>query len=138
MQRQMGEKMKKILTRVLECKGDRSAASFARMLDMRQQTVDNYLTGRRKFSVEFLASICCSCGVSADWLLGFTDDRTGTAAPATDPAMAEKDAEIERLRGEISGLRYALDAVGGGEFEPWSCPGYRWGHECLIRRLSVY
>jgi hypothetical protein len=57
--------------------------------------------------------------VSADWLLGFTDSRTGTSAPATDPTLAaliaEKDAEIARLKGKIEGLELAFKAFGKGE-----------------------
>lgn len=64
-------------------------------------------------------SVCENCHVSADWLLGFTDSRTGTAAPATDPALAaliaEKDAEIARLNGVIEGLRLAFTTTGKGK-----------------------
>ena len=115
-QQQMREKMKKVLERILLLKGDKSSSAFARTLSMRQQTVDNYLTGRRKLSVEFLHSICCKCGVSCDWLFGFTDERTGSSAPVSDSEtakiIAELEAEVSRLRGEVSGLRYALDSLG--------------------------
>jgi hypothetical protein len=52
--------------------------------------------------------------ISADWLLGFTDERTGTAAPVADTALTEKIKELERLldmlKAENQGLKYALDA----------------------------
>ena len=110
--------MKKVIERILELKGGRSASAFARALGMRQQTVDNYLSSRRKMSLEFVYSVCCRCHVSCDWLLGFTDERTGSAAPVTDEDAAKRieelEAECSRLRGKIEGMEYALAALGEG------------------------
>jgi len=110
--------MKKVLNRVIEVKGAKSCAAFSRLLDMRQQTVDGYLRDQRKLSLEFIDRVCCKCCVSADWLLGYTEDRKGHAAPVSD---AEADRTIENLRHEIdvlraenAGLRYAIDAIGKG------------------------
>ena len=105
------------LSRLGELRDGRSVTKFARDCGIPQQTMAAYCKGDRMPGIEALYQIATTNVVSADWLLGFTDSRTGSAAPAIDPAMAEKlaekDAEIERLRGEISGLRYALNAVGG-------------------------
>jgi transcriptional regulator with XRE-family HTH domain len=108
--------MKKILSRILECQGNKNASQFADLLRMSQQSVHNYLSGKRKLSLNFIISVCCKCHVSADWLLGFTNDPKGTAAPTTDPTLAaliaEKDAEIARLKGKIEGLELAFKAFG--------------------------
>ena len=111
-------KMKNVLDRILEVKGDRSTSSFARALGMRQQTIDGYLRGQRKLSVEFVNRICCSFGVSADWLLGFTDDRAGHSAPAVDSVAARRvadlEAEVGRLRAANDALLQAFSNVGKG------------------------
>lgn len=49
---------------------------------MGQKTVDFYLRGERKPSVEFILNICSKFNVSADWLLGLPE-RGGSAAQAT-------------------------------------------------------
>jgi transcriptional regulator with XRE-family HTH domain len=111
--------MKKILDRILAVKSDNSVASFARSLGLSQPSVHYYLNGERELSLKFIYNVCYRYHVSADWLLGFTDDPKGTAAPATDPTLAaliaEKDAEIARLKGKIEGLELAFKAFGKGE-----------------------
>jgi transcriptional regulator with XRE-family HTH domain len=123
----MKEKTEKILKRINLCKKTDNMSEFAGIVGLPSQTVDNYLSKRRKLSLQFLMSVCENFHVSADWLLGFTDSRTGTSAPATDAATlakiaaleaeiaaikAEKDAEIARLNGENQGLRFALESLG--------------------------
>lgn len=108
--------MKKILARINLCKEeDESTASFARRIGVSQQTTHNYLSGGRKISLEFINSICCNCQVSADWLLGFTDERTGTAAPVADAALTEKIKELElalaKANARIAGLEFALKSL---------------------------
>lgn len=108
-----------ILPRILAFNGKNSVRSLAKVLRMNPQTVDNYVSKRRKISLDFIIAICYSRQVSADYLLGFTDDPKGTAAPVTDPAikakLAEKDAEIARLNGIIEGLRLAFTTTGKGK-----------------------
>lgn len=58
------------LMRLKELQGDESVSAFARRLAMPQNTLDCYMRGTRKPSVELLTRVCDTCGVSADWLLG--------------------------------------------------------------------
>lgn len=118
--------MKKIIARINMCRGAYSVSEFAVKVGFPPQTVDNYLSERRKLSVQFLIAVCTNCSVSSDWLLGFSDVRRGTAAPPSNPELqsqlVNKDAEIAmlksevtRLNGENLGLRYALEALGKGK-----------------------
>ena len=74
-----------ILKRLKDLQGENSVSSFARFLEMPQKTVDTYINGQRKPSVEFIMRVCSKCHVSADWLLGLSDERGGSqsAAPMT-------------------------------------------------------
>ena len=64
--------MQKILERLNECRNGMSVSAFARLLGLNQKTVDLYLKGERKPSVELVLAVCSKCGRSADWLLGTT------------------------------------------------------------------
>ena len=76
--------------------------------------MDKYLKGRLP-SIEILESLCCRFGVSADWLLGLSDDRGGGTPSAEAAEVAQKIAALEKeneaLKGEIKGLHFALDAA---------------------------
>ena len=108
-----------ILPRVVAFKGCNTLTAFSKKVRMPPQTVNNFLLKQRKVSLDFIIALCYSHQVSADYLLGFTDSPTGTAAPVTDPAikakLAEKDAEIARLNGIIEGLRLAFTTTGKGK-----------------------
>lgn len=105
------------LGRLASLRGKDSVSAFARRIGIPQQTMDRYLHGRVP-SLEIFVRIATQVGVSSDWLLGFTDVRTGTAAPVTDAAsasrIAELEREVDRLRAENAGLKYALDAISKG------------------------
>lgn len=59
-----------------------SVSQFARKIGMNQKTVDFYMKGQRKPSVELIFSVCSSCNVSADWLLGLDDNATSPVQPS--------------------------------------------------------
>lgn len=66
---------KLFLTRLKELQGDNSVSAFARHLEMPQTTLNSYVLGLRKPSVELVERICLKCKVTSDWLLGLTDLR---------------------------------------------------------------
>lgn len=66
--------MKDFLERLNRCREGMSVSQFARKIGMNQKTVDFYMKGERKPSVELIISVCSKCGVSADWLLGLDGD----------------------------------------------------------------
>lgn len=73
------------ITRLIELQGENTVTAFARYLEIPQNTLDCYIKGRRKPSVELVLRVCKKCGVSSDWLLGLSEDRGGaqSAAPMT-------------------------------------------------------
>ena len=112
----MKKSLDKFFGRLDSLRGKDSVSAFARRIGIPQQTMDRYLHGRVP-SLEIFVQIATQVGVSSDWLLGFSDARTGTAAPVTDAASASRIAELEgenaRLRERVSALEYALSAIGG-------------------------
>lgn len=60
--------------RLLKLQGNMSATDFADKLGLSRQTVGFYLSGKRIPDSETLAQICKCCSVSADWLLGLSND----------------------------------------------------------------
>ncbi|MBR4523257.1 MAG: helix-turn-helix transcriptional regulator [Kiritimatiellae bacterium] len=68
--------MKKFLERLNACKGDMSVSAFARFLEINQKTLDMYMKGQRKPSVELVVTVCTKCNRSADWLLGLASNCT--------------------------------------------------------------
>ena len=51
-----------------------SQNAFAQKISMSQSVVNNYCSGKREPSLDVLISICKVLNVSADYLLGITDD----------------------------------------------------------------
>ena len=64
--------MKNFLERLNECRNGASVSAFARLLGLNQKTLDLYIKGERKPSVELIVAVCSKCGRSADWLLGLS------------------------------------------------------------------
>lgn len=114
---------KKFLERLNALRGERSVVGFARDCGIPQPTMANYCKGERIPSMEAMYRICNANVISADWLLGFSDSRTGTCAPAPSPEslaeiaelkaeVARLNAELVRVNGENVGLRYAVESLG--------------------------
>lgn len=110
----MNNFLKKFFDRLDAVRADRTVTEFARDCGINQPTMFNYHRRTRVPSIETLAQICITNMISADWLLGFTDERTGTAAPVADTALQKEVEDLKRRLGELEaenrGLKYAFDA----------------------------
>lgn len=80
-----------VILRAKQLQGELSVKQFASKLGMTQQTVDLYMKGARKPSLEFVNNICLCFKVSADWLLGLPERPNGAVtvnAPVSGAAVA--------------------------------------------------
>jgi transcriptional regulator with XRE-family HTH domain len=106
--------MQKFLERLNECRNGMSVSAFSRFLGLNQKTLDLYIKGDRKPSVELVVAVCSKCGRSADWLLGITSqtelEQTDWRARAV---IAEKKLErVNRALGHaLKGFEELQEAV---------------------------
>ena len=118
--------MKKLFCeRMRAARGDRSQRVIAGLLGIPQQNWQRYESGVSEPGLGLLHDVCVKLGVSADWLLGLTEERRAAVsvrAPSEERAeesgagrtcevCARKDAVIASL---AESLR-ALTAAGGKE-----------------------
>ena len=68
--------MQEFLERLNDCRNGMSVSAFSRFLGLNQKTLDLYIKGKRKPSVELVVAVCSKCGRSADWLLGLGTTQT--------------------------------------------------------------
>lgn len=61
--------------RLKELRGTRNQADFARMLGVKTAAYGHYETGRTQPSIDVIVRIITITGVSADWLLGTTEEK---------------------------------------------------------------
>ena len=78
--------MEKFFSRLKELLGNKSESEFARMIGVRQQTLNNYMNGREP-PARFVHDVCAKLGVSADWLLGLRE-KGGAAVVAANSTVA--------------------------------------------------
>ena len=111
----MLDKFTDVIERIRMLQGERANFEFGRMLGMTPQTVDLYMRGARKPSVEFILNVCSCFHVSADWLLGLSP--TNVISPQSGLTVRIKalkaDADraatsINNLIGTISKLQEAV------------------------------
>ena len=57
--------------------GDESVSSFARKAGLKQASVDRYVRGVHAPNAEAICTIATRFGVSADWLLGLSENQNG-------------------------------------------------------------
>ena len=100
--------------------GTMSVKQFASRLGMTQQTVNLYVNGERKPSVEFIYNIWCSFGVSSDWLLGLPERSGGITQQAT----------ANGTGGQAVAVAHGNVVISPGRGEPKDCAN------CKYKRLA--
>ena len=119
--------MKKIFSkRLLELVGDLPVAAFARFVVIGQIPIDRYLKMQRTPNGDAIRQIAQAANVSADWLLGLSDQRSALrpaeyplhaadpparvaeGPPHACPCCADKDRQIERLMRVVENLSLGL------------------------------
>lgn len=102
------------ITRLIELQGENTVTAFARYLEIPQNTLDCYIKGRRKPSVELVLRVCKKCGVSADWLLGISEDRGGSQSAAPMPMVTKSRQKVldssAVLKEELAAIRRQLES----------------------------
>lgn len=108
--------MKIFANRLSELRGMNSQSIAAQRIHTSQQNWARYESGGVLPSIKVLHQICEEFNVSADWLLGLTDNKKGVVLHTPDPResarIADLEAKVQQLQGENTGLRYALNALG--------------------------
>jgi plasmid maintenance system antidote protein VapI len=108
-----GVAMKKIIDRIKEVTTGRSVKSVAEEIGLPQTSLNAYMTGRHKITIELIKQISATFGVSADWLLGLSDDRGGASSVGSDVEKAQMANKIHELEIKVATLENALSLVGG-------------------------
>ena len=104
--------MKKVSDRLKQLRGERTQADAAKMMGWPYQTWGKYESGAMEPNAKNIRRICAIFHTTSDWLLGLSDE--ASAAGSASARVAELEAENARLRGEVQGLRFALEAVSKG------------------------
>ena len=93
--------MDKFLERLNECRNGMSVSAFSRFLGMNQKTLDLYIKGLRKASVELIVSVCSKCGRSSDWLLGLATSNEVDQTDWRSRALAA-ERKLDRVNSALS------------------------------------
>ena len=105
--------MKKIIDRIKEVTAGRSVKSVAEEIGLPQTSLNAYMTGRHKITIELIKQISATFGISADWLLGLSDERGGVSSAGGDAEKARMANKIHELEIKVATLENALSLVGG-------------------------
>lgn len=81
-----------------------TTVEFAARLGMTQQTVDLYLKGARKPSLEFVYNLCRVFDVSADWLLGLSTTNEEGREKGLNTQIRALKAEADRASASVNKL----------------------------------
>ena len=96
-------------TRLKELRATQSQAAFASAIGVNRVPYAKYESGQNSPSIDFLERICRAMpGVSADWLLGLSDER-GASAAKPPPATVN----LDELRATASQLVEESAALSG-------------------------
>lgn len=93
-----------VLFRLKTVQGELSTTEFARRCGIPQQTMDNQIRGARRTSIEVVAAVARAFGVSADWLLGLTDERVPRGGK---PSVTASGAGAVAAGGSMKNVRTA-------------------------------
>ena len=104
--------------RLKELRGDLSQDAFALKIGTKQTTLSNWERGFREPNFSGLILISTSCGVSADWLLGLSDERSPGRSSLSDSRIALLEKKIIQLESANDALQKALAIVGGHRAQP--------------------
>lgn len=100
----MLENFTNVIERVRMLQGDRPNFEFGRILGMTPQTVDLYMRGKRKPSVEFVVNVCSCFKVSADWLLGLSPTNVISQQSGLTVRIKALKADADRAATSINNL----------------------------------
>ena len=109
-----------VVSRILAIRDSKGLTTieFARQLKMTPQTVDLYLKGERKPSLEFVFNVCSTFGESADRLLGLagTRERSHLAVGVKKFMPLERD-----LLDELAALKKRVSALERNSLPAFAC-----------------
>ena len=97
-----------VVSRVKDEMNGESVYAFAKRLGISQQTVDCYLNGKRKPSLDFVYRVCSVCGCSADVLLGLPTV-AGERSVISD--LEELRTRADQTRESLTELLGAIDKI---------------------------
>lgn len=113
--------MDSTLEKVKKLQGSFNVSEYARFLEIPQRTLDAYMKGDRKMSINLLKHICAKHKVSADYLLGLSDapatisqstvnghNINGNSNVVAAEPCADAD-EVASLKAEIQALKNKLE-----------------------------
>ena len=83
--------------RLGELMGDMTTTEFAEKVGLTRQTMGFYLNGDRIPDSFTLAQICKECNVSADWMIGLTNDPSRHPCAADEIGLSPKAIEHMKL-----------------------------------------
>ena len=100
-------------SRIKQLIGDRSVNAFARTIGMNQAAIDRYAKGLREPNAEALRMIAAKCGVSADWLLGLSENPCAEAYTDWRKRAQRAESRLMRLQDAVRSLNRAMGRIEG-------------------------
>ena len=96
--------MNTLVTRLEGLRNGRNTAEFARFVGVKQQTMFNFLNGKRTPNADSIIKICTTCAVASDWLLGINNASLslGLTATAVSRGAKEKVAALKKSATTVS------------------------------------
>jgi transcriptional regulator with XRE-family HTH domain len=118
--------MNKFSSRLKELRNSGSQSHFSQMLGVSQQKYSRWETGRFEPSISEILTICKTMGVTSDWLLGLSDERSGggvrvtgdgnavaSASPGARLSAAAPTGDMERLLTIIESQQRVIARLAG-------------------------